>query len=168
MSEALTNPTFLSPNSFRFSVTKLPDVEFYYQEVSLPSVELGTPEQTSPLIDIPLIGEKLIFGTLPVKFIIDQYLINYKSIFNWLVSLAPDIDKNQFGTFDPKPVGSNKEYSDGILQILDSQNIPATTVQFIDLFPVSISGFSVESTNQGVEYLVSTVIFKYSYFKFIS
>ena len=78
----------LSPNGFLFNITKLPDVNFFSQQVNIPSVSLGAPEQGTPFLMVPLPGEMLTFGSLELQFIVDEDMKNYTAIFNWMKGLG--------------------------------------------------------------------------------
>ena len=42
------NITPLSPNGFMFNITKLPNLSFFCQQVNIPGITLGAPEQATP------------------------------------------------------------------------------------------------------------------------
>ena len=60
------NLTPLSPNGFMLSIAKLPEVNFFCQQVDLPQVDLGNIEQMTPLSIVQIPGEMLSFGELHV------------------------------------------------------------------------------------------------------
>ena len=162
----------LSPNGFMFSVKKLPQINFFCQQVNLPGITLGAPEFGNPFNVAPIPGETLTYDTLEVQFLIDENMENYRSIYNWIVALGFPENYTQYLNF----VNSNelnqtselaKNYSDATLTILGSNNKPVQNIQFHDTFPVSISSLTFQSTNQDVQYLVGTATFRYGYYKFV-
>jgi len=161
----------LSPNGFMFSVKKLPQINFFCQQVNLPGITLGAPEFGNPFNVAPIPGETLTYDTLEVQFLIDENMENYRSIYNWIVALGFPEDYTQYLNF----VNSNeiaqiselaKNYSDSTLTILGSNNKPVQNIQFHDTFPISISSLTFQSTNQDVQYLVGSATFRYGYYKF--
>ena len=63
---------YASPVQFRFKCTKLPLVEFFVQSVNLPGINLGSAQQTNPLYDIPLPGDKITYASLDLSFVVDE------------------------------------------------------------------------------------------------
>lgn len=167
-----TNLNPLSPNGFRFNITKLPDVEFFCQEVNLPEMSLGATQQYTPLSDPWIPGDKLDFGELTLQFLVDAEMKNYKAIHHWLVGLGFPKTWQQYTNFikeDEKNQVSElmQNYSDGVLQILNNTNNPAQSIQFRDIFPTGLQSITFLSTSQDVQYIVGNATFRYSYYEFI-
>ena len=55
-------------------------------------------------------------------------------------------------------------YSDGSMIILTSQQNPNLSYTFKDMFPISISPLTFDTTQSDVTYLDSTVSFRYSFY----
>jgi len=167
----------LSPNGFRFGIDKLPEVSFFCQSVNLPGVILGAPDFGNPLNVTPVPGESLTYDTLSVQFLIGEDMSNYKAIYNWIVGLAFPQEHEQYqrlvsaGTAPGSFIGSGSELrqmtSDGTLEILNSNNKPATTVAIYDMFPTSLDSLTFESRNSDVTYLIGNMSLRYSYYKFL-
>jgi len=162
----------LSPNGFMFTIQKLPELNFFCQQVNLPGVLLGEPEFANPLSRQPIPGETLTYDQLQVQFLIDEQMINYKSIYNWLLALGFPTGYDEYINFineDDRLVTSElaKNYSDASLHILGSNNTVIQTVQFTDVFPVSIDTLTFQSTNQDVNYLIGNATFRYGFYKFV-
>lgn len=166
-----TNINPLSSNGFNFSISKLPEVSFFCQEVALPSITLPTFDMNTPLSALPFSGEILTFDDLNIQFIVDQNMTNYIAVYDWLIGLGFPEDNNEFADFinsqDTGYSRTNKEYSDATLQILGSNNLPVKTVKFIDILPVTLSSLNFLSTNNDVTYLVGNATFKISRYEFI-
>lgn len=163
------NITPLSPNGFLFSVEKLPELNFFCQQVNLPGIMLGAPEFGNPLQVQPIPGETLTYDQLQVQFLVDEQMLNYTAIYNWIIALGFPNDYEQYTNFineDQRGAISelSKNYSDATLQILTHKNQVARTVQFIDMFPISIDSLMFQSTNTDVNYLVGNATFRYGYY----
>jgi hypothetical protein len=166
------NITPLSPNGFMFSISKLPDMSYFCQQVNLPGITLGAPEFGNPFNTQPIPGETLTYDQLTVQFLVDSDMANYKAIYNWIVALGFPQSYDQYITFvnqDQRGALAElaRNYSDATLQILSGTNVPSQIVQFNDLFPVSIDSIVFESTNQDVQYVVGNATFRYGYYKFL-
>ena len=164
----------LSPNGFLFNITKLPDVNFFSQQVNIPSVSLGAPEQGTPFLMVPLPGEMLTFGSLELQFIVDEDMKNYTAIFNWMKGLGFPHDYAQYTDFQKQDTMGftrselSKNMSDGVLQILNSSNNVISSIQFRDIFPVNLESLTFLSTSQDVQYLTGSATFRFSYYEFMT
>lgn len=164
------NITPLSPNGFMFSISKLPSVSYFCQQVDLPGITLGVPEQNTPLSTVPIPGEMLTYDQLQIQFLIDSEMRNYKAIHDWMIGLGFPQDNNQYTNLQSQDNMQRSElaknYSDGALAILSGSNTVSQAIQFIDLFPISLGSITFQSTNQDVQYLVGNASFRYTYYKF--
>jgi len=48
-----TNPNFLSPLNFKFSIKRAPHINFFIQKIGIPSLSLPTYESPNPFVKIP-------------------------------------------------------------------------------------------------------------------
>ena len=71
----LRQPTkldYASPTQFKFSILKLPKVEYFCTSVNIPGINLGgNLSQATPLKDVPLPGDKLTYEPLQMTFLVD-------------------------------------------------------------------------------------------------
>lgn len=168
----------LSPNGFKFAITKLPDVTYNVQQVSIPQLTLADTDMTNLFASIPIPGNRLTYDPLTIQFLVDEEMRNYKSIYNWLIGLGIPTSFQDYiafkssadaSTLDGLLAGSelSKGYSYATLDILGSNNVSVQTIQFVDLFPISIESLTFQSTNTDVNYLTATATFRFSYYKFL-
>jgi len=167
-----TNINPLSPNGFRFSIQKTPALTYFCQEVNLPGISLGAPEMNTPFSVQPLPGEILSYDTLNVRFLVDEDMANYLQLHNWIIALGFPESYDQYIDYmsnDTRQLLNDlaKNYSDATLEILGSNNVAVQTVQFQDVFPISITSMIFQSTNADVQYLVGDVTLRYARYKFI-
>ena len=161
----------LSPNGYIFSIRKLPELTYFCQQVNLPSIGIGVAEFNNPLVQIPIPGENLEFDTLRVEFLVDSKMENFKAVYQWLKGIGFPESNADYNTFaeDTELVRSefDKMVSDATLVILDNNNNSAATVEFIDCFPISLESLQFVSNSDDVQFLVGSVMFKYSLYRFI-
>jgi hypothetical protein len=160
----------LSPNGFNFAISKVPDVTFFCQEANLPGITLGDPAFSTPFATAPLPGDHLSYDTLQVKFLIDEQMLNYNVIYNWIVALGFPDSYSQYVTLlagDTTAYGElAKTYSDATMQILDSNNNVIRTITFTDCFPIALESLTFASTNEGVNYLIGSATFRFTLYEF--
>jgi len=185
-----TQQDYASPSQFKFSIAKLPKVEFFCTEVNIPGINLGNATQLTTLRDIPLPGTKLEFGDLSLTFLVDEKFDNFEEIYTWLRSLGFPADhteyanlveagRDRFPTQGKELSGVSKfagkegtavnigaTLSDATLSILSAKNNVIKEVRFTDIFPTGLSGVGFSTQATDVQYLTSTVNFKYTLYDF--
>ena len=166
-------PSNLNPlqsNGFMFEINKLPSVSFFCQEANLPGLTLPPLEVSSPFVDYPVPGEKLVFDDLQITFLIDENMENFLAIYNWMVGLGfPKLHQQYKEFINSNQINPNElvaGYSDGVLQILNSSNNPIRTATFRDLFPTSLQSLQLQSTTNETTYLAGNATFKYTLYEF--
>ena len=171
---------YADPTKFKFSIIKLPKVEYFCTQVNLPGISISDNySQPTPFRDIPLPGEKLRYEPLSVTFLVDENLENYQEIHGWLRGLGFPGGHEEFKTLlaggsDRFPTSKNKGkspnqggiFSDATLNILTSKNNPVTEVRFNDCFPISLSSLQYNQQATDTDYLTATVTFEYKLYDF--
>ena len=165
----LENRNFLSPVGFKFSLKRAPGVAFFCNQANIPSIDLGIAEQPTWLKNIDVPGDKIQFGDLSLRFLVDEDLVNYMELQRWIRGLGYPEDMDEFRKLEGEAVLPNNFgqagdniYSDGTLQILSSNLVPQFQVVFTDLFPYTLSTVTFDATDTDIEYFTADVSFKYT------
>ena len=165
----IENRNFLSPTGFKFSLKRSPKVAFFCNQANIPDLNLGVAIQPSYLKDIDTPGDKIVFGDLNIRFLVDENLENYMEIQNWIRGLGYPENLQQFADLQNQGLirGNYTQdrqniYSDGTLQVLTSSSIPNFQVVFKDLFPYSLGTLTFDATQTDVQYFTADVGFKYT------
>ena len=170
----ITNRNFLSPAGFKFNLAKEPKVSFFCNTVRIPEINLALALQPSYLKDIDIPGEKLTYGDLTIRFMVDENLENYMAIHNWLTGLGFPETTQQFddlleNTSDvTQPNDLKNQFSDGSLTILNSNFKSAAIVKFLDLFPYSLTSLDFDATITDVQYFTAEASFKYTVYNILA
>ena len=180
---------YASPTQFKFQIQKLPKVEYFTTACNIPGISLNATVQPTPLADIPLPGDTIIFNDLEITFLVDENLENYREIHGWMYGIGFPISRTQFGSLvdagkdrfptggkDSQPTDSGKVkygakplgpiFSDATLNVLTSKNNANIEVRFSDVFPIALSGLDFNQQADDVSYLQATVTFKYKVYEF--
>lgn len=171
----ISNRNYLSPVGFKFSITKIPKVDFFSNSAEIPGINLGVAMQPTYLKDIPIPGDKLTYDDFSLEFFVDENLENYLQVHNWLRGLGyPNsiqefIDLKANDEYFPNTSSKNSfnEYSDGTLTIYNSNFNPIVDVHFKGLFPTSLSTIKFDAKSTDINYVVAEVTFKYSIYDII-
>ena len=165
----IENRNFLSPVGFKFSLKRAPGVAFFCNQANIPSMDLGIAEQPSYLRNIPTPGDKIEFGDLTLRFLVDEDLVNYMELQRWIRGLGYPENMDEFRKLESEAVlpgnfgqAGDNIYSDGTLQILSSNLVPSFQVVFNDLFPYTLSTVTFDATDTDIEYFTADVSFKYT------
>jgi hypothetical protein len=165
----IENRNFLSPTGFKFALKRSPAAAFFCNQANIPSLDLGVAQQTSYLKDIDIPGDKIVFGDLTLRFLVDEDLFNYMEIQNWIRGLGyPEKlsqlkDLSEDGKIKSRFGQSGENiYSDATLQILSNSLIPKFQIMFRDVFPYSLSTITFDATDTDIEYFTADVSFKYT------
>ena len=165
----IENRNFLSPVGFKFSLKRAPGVAFFCNQANIPSIDLGIAEQPTWLKNIDVPGDKIQFGDLSLRFLVDEDLVNYMELQRWIRGLGYPEDMDEFRKLEGEAVmpgnfgnSGDQIYSDGTLQILSSNLVPQFQVVFSDLFPYTLSTVTFDATDTDIEYFTADVGFKYT------
>jgi len=155
--------TFVNPSGFKLLIDnmKYKNAQYFVQMAALPDVST----QGAPLAykqrNVTTMPDKLEYAPLEVTFLVDEDMINYKEIHDWIVGLVTQHDRKIGQT-----TYNDRKTRDITLQILTSHNNVAQEITFIDAYPINISSLPFTTATTDVEYLTAAVTFQYSYYKF--
>ena len=161
----IQNRNFLAPVGFKFTLAKYPKVSFFSNSARIPELSLGTAVQPSYLKDIDIPGEKLTYGDLTIRFLVDENMKNYMAVHNWLKGVGFPETPQQFKdqTTDKDGLRDEKEvFSDGSLHILNSNFQDVAIVKFNDLFPVALTSLEFDATETDINYFTAEVVMRYT------
>jgi hypothetical protein len=155
------NRNFLNPVGYLLKLDRFEGVDFFCQSANIPDINMPTTEIASPFRNLPIIpGGGVSFGDFVVRFIVDEDLKNYSSIYSWI---------RDNGNADQMARKTTEQdiYTNAQLHIVTSQYNPAFIIDFRNIFPVSLSNLQFDATITDVEYITAEVTFKHQQF-FIS
>jgi len=166
----IQNRNFLSPVGFKFTLAKTPKVNFFCNSSRIPEINLGVANQPTYLKDLDIPGDKLTYGDLTLRFLVDENLENYMAIHNWMTGLGfPETtqDFKDLTTNDDGQRDLEEQFSDGNLQILNSNFRPVANVKFFNLFPVSLTSLDFDATEADIQYFTAEASFKYTVYNIL-
>ena len=184
-----TKLDYASPTQFKFSILKLPKVEYFCTSVNIPGISLGDATQATSLKNIPIPGDKLTYEPLQMTFLVDENLENFQEIHGWLVGLGFPRDHIEFrnlissgndrfptkntsnvsteaGKVKFAATDAGPTLSDATLTVLSSKNNAQVEVRFRDLYPTGLTGLQYNQQAADVDYLTATVSFSYTIYDF--
>jgi hypothetical protein len=150
--------------SFQTNFTRLPNVDFFCQRVNIPAITLGIATQSTPLIDMPIEGDTLVFDQMTINFIVNEDLSNYLEVYDWLISLGFPDNHNQFNLKDGliRSGDINNLRSDMNLILQTNKSNPNYSITFKDTFPVSLGSIQLDVAATSLEPIIVDATFAYT------
>lgn len=155
----MAGTNFLSSVEFRFTIKRLPNVEFFIQGANLPGINSGYNTQPTPFKNVYLHGDKLEYEDLVLTCIVDEQMQSYIETWNWLEALTKPKSFDQYRGIKESEDGL---YSDATLTILNSSKNAKIEITFQDLFPVSVSGIDLDTKQTDLTPPTVQLTFRYN------
>jgi len=156
------NRNLLSPLTFKFFIKKLPEFNFFVQDVSLPGLELGVYQQPTPFKEFTVYGDHVTYAPLTATFKVNEDLGNYIEINTWLRQIGFPVEFAQHKTIaDKSQTSGDGIYSDASLMVLNSASNPYVEIKIKDLVPIALSGLQFSSKDTQVTYQDAEVTFAF-------
>lgn len=164
-------PDSLSPlslNGFMLTINKLPGVSFWAQTIDIPPISMPGINIPNPLTRLYVSSSDIDYGELKVEFLVDEKMANYRALYRWFRGLGFPTGHDERLRFENEETNdintTTIDSSDGSVIILNSSNNPTATFKFIDLIPTSMSGATLTTKTQDVQYLSCSASFRYTYY----
>ena len=164
-----TNPNPLQPNKFVLNFSRLPNIQYFCQSVSVPGISLSEAVITNPFVDIYSPGEKQIYDLLNVTFIVDEELKSWIEVHDWIRAMTfptkfeeyrqlPRLSKNTVN----RP--EFPQFSDASITIFSSSMKPYYRIKYYETFPTTLSTFVLTAQEGPDSIITADATFRYSYF----
>ena len=168
-------------NQFQLNIPIFPLTQWFVVSCNVPGVTMGQGVIPTPLIEIPLMGDKLTYDQFNMTFLVDEKLKNYIELNDWLVNMAAPQNHDQFGArtsdYVIAPSQPTKFYVDGKvmtgstsdrdlycdiqLTILSSKNNPVAVITMQNAFPVTLSALDYTQQDTDTTYVQCNVSFAF-------
>lgn len=150
--EQPTNRNYLAPVGFKLKLDIFEGVDFFCQKANLPEISMPFTEVPTRFRSFPIApGGGVTYGDLALTFIVDEDLINYTSVHNWI--------RKNGGADGHNP--TELEYSNGQLILVTSNFNSSFVIDYEKLFPISLTPVDFDATVNDIEYFTAQVIFKF-------
>lgn len=168
------NTDLLQSTKFRVTFSRLPGVTFFCNSVNLPGISLTEIPMPTPFVELYLPGEKAIYDTLNITFLVDEDLRAWTELHDWIrgatfptefeeyVNLARLNPSANIRTIQQRP----PVYSDATLTIYTNKNNANFRVKFVDLFPTNVGSLSFSAGDSAENIITADATFRFSYFNY--
>lgn len=148
----MQNKNLAESNRFRLMFSVLPDVEFFCQSVTLPSVNLDQTEASSPTFNVPLPGNRISYDPISIVYYLDEKWETWGSLFQWVNGFSRD------DGFVPPDQAA--DVSLATVEVLHNSNFPYRSFQFEGIFPTTVESPTLAYTDSADILLSATFSFQ--------
>ena len=161
------NLNFLQQVGFKFEIARSPNFNYFIQKVEFPGVNLPSVPQPTPFIRNPLPGDQIAYNPLRITFKMDEDFRGYFEMYDWMFALGkPENFDDSRNIYQKAPYEIDGVYSQGKLIILTSDMIPNMEITFYDMIPTNLSGFTLETDTNDIQYITAQIEFAYRMYKY--
>lgn len=158
-----SNLSLAQPNTFKFTLTRLPNFVYGLQRVDLPGLTIsGNQVYTGPFAhtDYTVPGEKITYDPLTVGCLLDEDFVGWQEVVSWMKELivAPGAK--------PKRVPI-KNMSDATILLNNNKFRSNMAAKFYNLYPTNIGPVSFDYSVGPDSPLVYDVTFNYSHYEMV-
>tara|TARA_E500000318_G_scaffold87867_2_gene84886 strand:- start:1208 stop:1774 length:567 start_codon:yes stop_codon:yes gene_type:complete len=163
------NPTvpetnnYLASNFFRFQLPRTSTVTYFVQAVSFPGIQL-TPVEMPNRLGRPnqFIGGRFDHEPLTLQFAVDEDMLNYKEIFDWMKLIGNyQDDTNIVAGYQ-----TAQFFCDATLVITNSAYREKQKVTFKNTYPIALSGLQFSSILTDSDVQLATVTLNFETYEF--
>ena len=154
-----TNASFLSPIGFKFQLNNFPAVNYFCQSATLPGISISAIDVPTPLKTVAMAGDEVNFEELSIKFIVDENMKNWLSIYDWIIGLGFPTKEGQEKY--AKLTIASELTTDATLTVLTSNMNPQINFVFRECFPLSLTSIAFDSGGTDIDYVTADVSFRY-------
>ena len=162
------NTNYLQPTKYVLQFDRIGSVQYFCQSVNIPGMNLGNDTYNTPLYDLPVAGNKLIYNPLNINFAIGEDLDSWKQMQLWFRAIASPVSFQERNTLTAAQNAYKAQqltsYSDATLTVLSALNNPILRVHFYNAFPISLSDVLFDTKQSADEILTADATFMFEYF----
>lgn len=164
-----SNPNFLQPNKFVLTFSRLPNMQYFCQSVSVPGIALSETVITNPFVDIYSPGEKAIYDVLNVTFIVDEEMKSWIEVHDWIRAMTFPEEFAEYRQLTRLAKGNLSrpqfpQFSDASITIFSSSMKPYYRIKYYESFPTTLSTFILNAQDGPDTIITADATFRYSYF----
>lgn len=156
----------LQNNSYKLILPRFPHVEYFATDFVIPEVALPAAIVPTPLTNLPVAGDKPMFGPLKFDFLISEDMSNYIEAHQWLYNIGFAENHTDYTTYSNKDKHQPLGEQDAKVVIYSSKGNPIKTITFYDAIPISLSGIAFTSQDPNTNFVKASLTMAYSIFDF--
>jgi hypothetical protein len=156
------NSNLLESTKYLLVTHNLPNLNFFAQGLTFPSVNGTEILQSTPLSDIYMAGDKILYDPLTISFLVDEDLRVWEECASWLIGYTFPQNYDQY-----KKQLRRGIYCDMSLLVLKNSYESNLTFRFYNAFPTSVGPFTLNSSDSADAVMTTDVTFRFDSFSII-
>ena len=167
------NTNLAQSTKYLLTIDRIPTTQYFCQSANIPGVGLTQASFNTPFVDIPVMGNKLLYNPFNIKFLVDEPMDSWKQLYDWFLAISAPSgfdERNYITALQNKSIIDKKSlpnYSDITLTVLNALNNPVLRIQFINAFPTSLTDINLDTTLSADTIITADASFSYEYFNII-
>lgn len=169
-----TNKDLLQSTKFRVMFDRLPGVTYFCQTANIPGVSLTEFPRFTPFVDIYHPGEKIIYDTFNITFLVDEDLYAWTQLHDWIRGLTfPESYEEYLELVRTAPTTNlrvskdlKSVYSQGTMTVYTNKNNPNFRIKMYDLFPTTVGSLLFNASDSAENIVTADATFRFSYYNY--
>jgi len=165
------NTNLLQPTKFLLTFDRIPDVQYFCQEVNIPGGTMPQAEMQSPFHNYTVAGLNIQYNPLNIRFLVNENMSDWKSMYEWFLAISSPVsfeERNKYQAMQNRNIKRPfPSYSDAVLTVLSNLNNPQLRIQFYNAFPTSLSDINFDTKLSADHIITGDASFSYEYFEFL-
>lgn len=170
-----TNIDLLQSTKFQVVFDRLPGVNYFCQTANFPGISLTEFPVSTPFVDLYFPGEKAIYDTFNITFLVDEDLRAWTEIHDWIRGLTFPTDFKEYvnmaksspqANIRASMRGSPAGYSTAIMTLYTNKNNPNFRIKLIDCFPTSVGSLIFNASDTAENIVTADATFRFSYYEY--
>lgn len=170
------NTNLKQSTKFRLNFDRLPGITYFCQSANLPGISASEVPRATPFVDVYVPGEKLVYDTFNVTFIVDEDMRAWTEVHDWLRGITFPNNFEEYinlgragnpaytaSSFTNKP---QPQYSSAVLTLYSNKNNPNMRIKFIGIFPISLSTIIFNTQDTAENIVTADATFRFSYYNY--
>ena len=153
---------------------RLPGMTYFCQSANFPGIALTEIVRPTPFVDLYMPGEKAIYDTFNITFLVDEDLRSWTEIHDWIRGMTFPTEFEEYVNLQRQSTNSWQkgnftkaaQYSDASLTFYTNKNNPNFRLKFIDIFPTSVSTIIVNTGDTAENIITADATFRFSYYDY--
>lgn len=170
-----SNVDLLQSTKFRVTFDRLPGITYFCQSANLPGISLSEFPVPTPFVDLYFPGEKAVYDTFNITFLVDEDLRAWTELHDWIrnitfptgfeeyLNLARD---TRAGNIRTAAANLPTPYSLGVMTVYTNKNNPNFRVKMIDMFPTSVGSLIFNASDTAENIVTCDATFRFSYYNY--
>ena len=173
-----SNTDLLQSTKFRLTFDRLPGITYFCQNANFPGVSLTEIMRQTPFVDLYVPGEKLIYDTFNITFLVDEEMRSWLEIHDWMrgitfptnfqeyVNLARSSTGAINNNFYGNAIGAKPQYGNATLTVYSNKNNPSIRLKFVDIFPTSLATILFNTSDTAENIMTADATFRFNYYDY--